>query len=146
MTNHDSMTLGRTALEMDPTEERARELQALLSTSRGIPCNVHWDRSPWGVRIPLISDFETNMEDVPALYVLTEGTRTVAGHEGTWVWFGQLAGFGEDDETSGLSDTVFEWIERHWLGHHVESIADALEPLVPILKLGADRANALLHD
>lgn len=130
-------------LETDPTEVRSRQLQTELKY-RGVTSFVHWDRSPWGVRIPLIDG--QNGECWPALYVLTEGTSTVAGHEGTWVWHGQLGGFGKDDETSGLQDTTFEWIERYWLNDGVESIADALEALVPVLKRGAGIANVLLHD
>jgi hypothetical protein len=125
----------------DLTEARARELQRLL-TERGVPCLVHWDRSPWGVRIPLTASDD---EYAPALYALTEGTQTVAGHDDTWVWIGQLGNFGEAYEYA-LYDTEFRWLERHWTGDGVEHVADVLVPLVRILRDGATAVKPTLAD
>lgn len=114
----------------DTCEAKARELQDSL-TSRGVVSFVHWDRSPWGVRIPLTAD---QSEYAPALYVLTEGTKMVMSREGQ-AWFGQLGNFGDVD--SALTETMFEWTERAWNGGGTPDVADALLPLLRILRLGA---------
>lgn len=127
---------------MDPTEAKARKLHEFLS-ARGVTCFVHWDRSPWGVRIPLV-DLPTGDdfgEYLPSLYVLTEGTQTVAGKDNTWLWIGQLGNFA-DAQMDVLYDTGFRWIERHWAGAHTASVADMIVPLLDILRHGAASAQA----
>lgn len=118
----------------DDCEFRARWLLAALN-SRGTKAFL-WDRSPWGVRIPLTPDHD---EYAPALFVLTEGKETVAGKPDTWVWFGQLGHFGDSAEGFNmlLTGTDFRWIERHWLGSHVDDIAEAVIAVVRILTDGA---------
>lgn len=123
----------------DPCEERAHELRRHL-VERGIDCVVHWDRSPWGVRIPLTADRGELV--TPSLYVLTEGlellwTETRTGREvHGWVWIGALGGF-NDEADQIFNDTLLRWTESPNLDMGVPEIADALVPLVKVLKNGA---------
>lgn len=130
--------------EVDATELRAHIMLAALA-ERGVRCFLHWDRSPWGVRIPLIDDAfaspETVSDDNPSLYVLTEGPEPIApGDRPVWTWRGSLGNFDEDG-SNDLNDTMMQWIERNWLDDHTESVADMIVPFVQILKLGAAAAH-----
>jgi hypothetical protein len=121
----------------DPTEARAHVMRQALA-DLGVSARVHWDRSPWGVAIELadLGAEHSRSYGNPTLYVLTEGTETIAGFENTWSWFGQVDGFG-DDADQILSDSVISWHERHWMGHGVAEVAQAVATLVQILKHGA---------
>lgn len=133
---------GVTSSDVDATEVRAHELTAALR-DRAVTCAVHWGgNSPWGVRIPLT---DSQDEDAPALYVLTEGTQTIVGQANTWVWTGQLANFPEPGGDL-FDDTLLEWVERHWTGDHVASVADMLAPLVRLLRAGATAFVDVLAD
>jgi hypothetical protein len=120
----------------DPCQTRAYAMKRHLS-ALGVVSYVHWDRSPWGVRIPLTED---HTEFGPSLFVLTEGQQHgYADHfDNVWVWQGQLAYFPEDDPASpDLIETSFTWAERHWLDAGTESVAAYVAPLVRLLTVGA---------
>jgi hypothetical protein len=117
-------------------EARARELADELR-KLGVSCHVHWDRSPWGVRVPLVDD---DSEWVPALYVLTEGTEELAGMADTWVWFGVVGNFG-DAADNQLCDTGFRWHERHWCNEGVAPVAERVATITSILRHGAKHAH-----
>lgn len=111
-------------------EEAARTLAAHLH-GMGVTAFVHWDRSPWGVRIPLTAD---ESEHAPSLFVLTEN-QPVSEDGGGRRWFGQLGGF-HDDLQDDLTETFFEWYERSWLGDDTGTIATSLRTLLLILTHG----------
>lgn len=124
----------------DPCELHAHYLRAELKM-RGVASDVHRDRSPWGVRIPLTDDDHRRLEyGQPSLFVLTEGGQVVDGQE-SWRWFGGLGGFG-DELDSWFDDTHLEWYERSWAGETVETVADALVPLVGLLRAGVREMEA----
>lgn len=115
-----------------PDDEIAARTLTAYFQGRDVTAFVHWDRSPWGVRIPLTDD---NSEYAPALYVLTENA-PVSEDLGGRRWFGQLGGCGPDGDDGDLVDTTFEWLERSWLGDNVAVVARAVGALLPILKAG----------
>jgi len=123
-----------THTEPDPTEIQARALYGVLA-ERGVTNFLHWDRSPWGVRIPLTDDTD---EFAPALFVMTEGTqRGVLGHD-VWAWFGVLGGLaGLENLTDGLT---LRWAECE--SQSVQAVADLLVPLVSLLRIGVGAALA----
>lgn len=114
-----------------PDDETAARTLAAVLNGMGVTAFTHWDRSPWGVRIPLTDSPD---EHYPALYVLTENA-PVSHELGGRRWFGQLGNF-PDDAQDLLTETTFEWLERSWLGDNVNVVARAVAALVPILKLG----------
>lgn len=145
------MTGPRPYLDVDdPTCERAVVLEAML-TEMGIECEVHWDRSPWGVRIPLVNPHRPpwrglDYSEVPHLFVLTEGKRDIHTDrtrpwilpELVWQWNLSLGGFAED--VDGVLDGFSGWL-REWQDtgavRDVQDVADVLRVLVPILRQGA---------
>lgn len=109
----------------DPSEERAHRLSEMLHTV-GVPNEVHWDRSPWGVRIWL-TDQDGPEYGTPSLYVLTEGTAPVESRPTDWVWNGSLGGFAEglDDVLNGINMEFLEF------GGPVSVVA----PIVSLVKM-----------
>lgn len=93
---------------------------------------VHWDRSPWGVRIPLTDDYS---EDAPALYVLTENEPAVERLGGR-KWFGQMRLPEGPIDDAGM-ETGFTWLERSWVGENTDTVAERVEVLVQLLRAGA---------
>lgn len=62
---------------------RAHQLKEALRAA-GIDCEIHWDRSPWGVRIPLVpGPYRDPTQDQPSLFVLTERRVNISGQ---WAW------------------------------------------------------------
>lgn len=114
-----------------PDDETAARTLAAVLNGMGVTAFTHWDRSPWGVRIPLTDD---DGEHAPALYVLTEN-EPVSAELGGRRWFGQLGGF-PDELQDLLTETTFEWLERSFSGDNVSVVARAVSALVPILESG----------
>lgn len=114
---------------------KAERLHVALFNKEHVTNFVHWDRSPWGVRIPLTHD---QGEFAPSLYVMTELQRFGPGDAG-FRWFGQLGNFdtteGAAFEASAL-ETSFEWVERVWLGETEESVAHDVATFVRLLMWG----------
>lgn len=114
-----------------PDDEQAAHRLAMVLLGQDVVAYSHWDRSPWGVRIPLTDD---HSEYAPALYVLTENV-PISEELGGRRWFGQLGNF-PDALQDDLYDTTFEWLERSFNGDDVDAVAKALCAFVPILKTG----------
>lgn len=132
----------------DACEARAHEMRDALARY-GVESFVHWDRSPWGVRIPLAPSPRPDGEDIyyqPSLFVLTEGTESLGPRmDNTWVWIGTLGNFSGEDNDDTLSDTVLRWHERHWLSHGVDVVARSIAQFVLVLRHGAPQSLPLVR-
>lgn len=118
-------------------EQRARDLHAALGRI-GVESEVHWDRSPWGVRIGLVEG-EFKEYEQPSLFVLHESDVNIAGQ---WAreWTVSLGQFGSDENL--VFDNLFGHIlERPWLGENADSLAYTVSQYVRLLKLGAAGAH-----
>lgn len=111
-------------------EMAARALHAEL-LKLGVPCRVHWDRSPWGVAVPLVTDEEGK----PTLFVLTEDEFKF----GMRVWHIVTDGYTEllDDV---LECFVTEFIQRGDFGQAASILASYVE----FVKHGAQRSYMTL--
>ncbi len=96
-----------TTQTQDSAEMRAHDLQAALK-ARGIASAVHWDRSPWGVRIWL-TDEDGPEYATPSVFVLTELTPAYAPN--CYKWIVCFGGFDPDIDDS-LQDLIMEIPER----------------------------------
>lgn len=113
----------------DMCEARARALHIEL-LSRGIDNQVHWDRSPWGVRIWLTHDDGPEYR-TPSLFVLTEGERRI-GHPNCWKWVGCLGGFSETTDQT-LQDVFIEIVE--WGDDEATQLDTVATAVVTFLRL-----------
>lgn len=121
----------------EPHEGWANELQAAL-TRLGVDSNVHWDRSPWGVRIGLVDGtYDDPTYDQPSLFVLIESMEDVAGNDAKR-WDLALGNFGEDSILEEMTGTI---LERPWLGEDVNDVAKVVEQYVFLLRNGATITN-----
>lgn len=120
-------------LTTDPEETLARSLVEELHKVGVTDAVVHWDRSPWGARIPLTED--RGEYKTPSLFVLVEGTQKVGENE-TPHWFGQLGDFREDGDDGDLQETYLSWIVREWLGESLADLARTLKAFTDVLKAG----------
>lgn len=82
----------------EPGEARAHKMHHLL-TERGIDCVVHWDRSPWGVRVWLTHEDGPEYR-TPSFFLLCEETHKSPHRSWCWIWTGSFGGFTESlDQT-----------------------------------------------
>lgn len=118
---------------MEEDERKAHELQKAL-VRRGVYNRVHWDRSPWGVAIPLTSD---RSEGAPHLYVLTELEPVHTRSDGVpWgvQWHGSIGGY-EEHGTWVADDISFDIIERP--GESETEVAERVDHILQLIVPGA---------
>lgn len=91
---------------------------------------LHWDRSPWGARIPLTE--ERGEYQTPSLFVLIDGTRTDASGREVPQWIGALGGFDQD-----VDDTLQSVFIKFFHEQSLTELATTVNTFVTILKEGA---------
>jgi hypothetical protein len=130
--------------DLPDLDERRAHLLRFWLKQRGVQAQIHWDRSPWGVRIPLTSDDADRAEYAqPSLFVLTELQTLTQQHIRRIRWSGSLGGFDEEIDDA-LTYTIFEWIEPNDLsGDPDTNVKHLVEQLLPIINLLRDGALAL---
>jgi hypothetical protein len=114
-------------------EGAARMLHAAL-LKLGVPCIVHWDRSPWGVAVTLVNG--AFQDEGPTLYVLTENEFKF----GQRVWSIILDGFGNEALDDTLTAFVTEVLQRGTFAQ----LASILAVYVELLRQGVLRTYAVL--
>jgi len=102
----------------------------------GVRADVHWDRSPWGVAIPLLDQPDIHYENLPSLYVLTENEVSYDQR----MWFGCIGFPGNDRVDEALTESTFRWLQRGTFAELASNIA----VLVELLKQGTVRSHAML--
>ena len=117
--------------------DSAAQLRELLA-ARGVSCDIYADRNG----IPSVQVFLTaDMgEGARSLMICTEGTEDVGPNEAV-AWHGQFANFNTAEfggaNSVDLDAVSIRMIERPWLGHGPEVIADDLLPFIHMLRWGA---------
>lgn len=123
----------------DTTDDLTDEFAANLLTRKlqdlGMRAHVHWDRSPWGVAIPLLDQPDIHYESLPTLYVLTSGEFKF----GQRVWTAHLGGF-----SRGLDDTLDDFVTEVLQRGTFERLASLLAIYVELLRQGVIRTHAVL--
>jgi hypothetical protein len=122
----------------------AHDLKAALLRI-DIEAVVHWDRSPWGVRIGLVDgQYRDATYEQPSLFVLTE-SRKMIGPYWAQEWTLSLGNFGEEGQTS--FDDIFSTIyERPQFGETPDTIASTISEYVFLLKHGAAKAHTQMTE
>lgn len=109
----------------------------------GVECNVHWDRSPWGVRIGLVpGEYRDATYEEPSLFVLTETRTKISGY---WAqeWSLTIGNCGDEGTTF---DNIFGHIlERPWLGETPDHVAHTVATYAYLLTHGAAKAKVKIE-